>query len=139
MNYLPDAANFGAEIFTEVSVRYLERSGDGWLVHFQPLGVGREKFGAPRLWSCAADIVILAAGTLGSTEILLRSRLSRDCLLSDQLGHHFTGNGDVLGFGYNTDNAVDGIGLRPHRDARGCQPVGPVLSPASLICASNPS
>jgi len=35
MNYLPDAANFGAEIFSEVSVRYLERSGDGWLVYYQ--------------------------------------------------------------------------------------------------------
>ena len=43
MNYLPDAVNFGAEIFTEVAVTYLERKGDGWLVHFQPLGVGRRE------------------------------------------------------------------------------------------------
>jgi cholesterol oxidase len=40
MNYLPDAVNFGAEIYTGVDVRYLERSGNGWLVHFQPRGEG---------------------------------------------------------------------------------------------------
>ena len=41
MNYLPDAVNHGAEIFTSVSVRYLERDGKGWIVHFQTLGDGR--------------------------------------------------------------------------------------------------
>src|SRR5215469_9615431 len=58
MNYLPDAVNCGAEVFTEVSVRSLERSAGGWLVHYQPLGVGRTKFGAPDLF-VAADVVIL--------------------------------------------------------------------------------
>src|SRR6266542_1556133 len=48
MNYLPDAVNFGAEIFTSVAVRSLERAGpadgaaagtdNGWIVRFQTLG-----------------------------------------------------------------------------------------------------
>jgi cholesterol oxidase len=125
MNYLPDAVNFGAEIFTEAGVRYLERAGDGWLVHFQALGVGREKFGAPDLF-VAADIVILGAGALGSTEILLRSA-QHGLPLSPVVGERFTGNGDVLGFGYNTDRAVNGIGFGAH-DPRGRQPVGPCIT-----------
>src|SRR5690606_41124969 len=34
MNYLPDAAAHGAQIFTEVPVSHLERRGDRWLVWF---------------------------------------------------------------------------------------------------------
>ena len=46
-----------------------------------------------------AKQVILAAGTLGSTEILLRSHCSEKTLqLSPTLGHRFSGNGDLGGF-----------------------------------------
>src|SRR5271157_472649 len=72
MNYLPDAVNHGAEIFTGVSVRWLERKNHQWLVQCELLGVGREKFKAPNV-AVTADLVVLGAGTLGSTEILLRS------------------------------------------------------------------
>ena len=68
MNYLPDARNHGASIFTEMSVSYLEREGESWRVHVEPSGADGEAT------SVLADIVVLAAGTLGSTEILLRSR-----------------------------------------------------------------
>jgi Fe-S-cluster-containing hydrogenase component 2 len=34
MNYLPDAKNHGAEIFTEISLHYLERQEDQWRLHF---------------------------------------------------------------------------------------------------------
>jgi len=61
-------------------------------------------------FTVAAEIVILAAGTLGSTEILLRS--ARNGLkLSNQVGNHFSANGDTIGFAYNTDHEVNGIGL----------------------------
>ncbi len=111
MNYLPDAKNFGAEIFTETEVQYLERQGDRWLVHYQIQGAGRDKFNAPTLF-VSADIVILGAGALGSTEILLRSR-NQGLALSERLGQRFSGNGDVLAFGYNCDREIDGIGCGP--------------------------
>ena len=63
-------------------------------------GRGREKFKAP-LIAITADVVVLGAGTLGSTEILLRSA-QHGLAVSNQLGQRFTGNGDVLAFGYNT-------------------------------------
>ncbi|MEA5502189.1 GMC family oxidoreductase N-terminal domain-containing protein [Halotia wernerae UHCC 0503] len=123
MNYLPDAKNRGAEIYTQVSVRQIERQGDRWLVHFQLLNTGQEKFNAPTMF-VSADIVVLAAGTLGSTEILLRSQQA-GLALSPQLGHNFTGNGDVLAFGYNTEQTINGVGFgnRPLD-----KPVGPCIS-----------
>jgi cholesterol oxidase len=108
MNYLPDARNHGAQIFTQVAVRFLERKEGRWLVRYQVLDTGRERFDAPPLF-VSADIVVLAAGSLGSTEILLRSA-ANGLPLSTQLGQRFTGNGDVLAFSYNSDQAVKGIG-----------------------------
>lgn len=125
MNYLPDAKNHGAEIYTRTAVRQIERRDGRWLVHYQVLEAGREIFSAPPLL-VSADIVILAAGTLGSTEILLRSRAA-GLALSDQLGHHFTGNGDVLGFSYNADEEIDGVGWGTHPPGE-LTPVGPTIT-----------
>jgi len=114
MNYLPDAHNHGAEIFTGCSVRRVERKGKRWLVRFEASGSGMRKFGASSMF-VAAETVILAAGSLGSTEILLRSR-DAGLPLSDKVGHSFTGNGDVLGFAYNADQPIHGIGVGSHRE-----------------------
>ena len=57
-----------------------------------------------------ADIVVLAAGTLGSTEILLRSQaegLARLRLARQPL--HL--NGDAIALAYNNDVPVNGIGV----------------------------
>src|SRR3954468_6911122 len=90
MNYLADAWNRGAQIFTGASVEWLERVGNRWRVHYRPTADKREGFaGAPDL-VVTADIVIVAGGTLGSTEILLRSR-ARGLPLSPRLGEMFTG------------------------------------------------
>ena len=127
MNYLPDARQHGAEIYTEVAVRYLERQNDQWLVHYQILGVGQEGFAAPAA-VVSADTVILAAGTLGTNEILLRSKAA-GLSLSDQLGRHFSGNGDVLGFGYNNDAPINMVGFGARRPGQ-LDPVGPTITTA---------
>ena len=125
MNYLPDAANHGAEIFTEVSVRWIERKNNQWVVQCELLGVGRKKFKAPTA-AVNADIVVLGAGALGSTEILLRSA-QHGLALSNQLGERFTGNGDVLAFGYNTQRVINGVGWG-HHTAGQIPPVGPCIT-----------
>jgi len=125
MNYLPDAWNHGAEIFTEVSIRWIERRGSQWLVRCELLGTGREKFKAP-LVTVSADMLVLGAGSLGSTEILLRSA-QHGLALSNRLGERFTGNGDVLGFGYNTEQVINGVGWGHHRPGE-IPPVGPCIS-----------
>lgn len=125
MNYLPDAKNHGAEIYTGVDVRSMEPRGAGWLVHYNLLGSGREAFDAPEM-TLNADIVILGAGALGSTEILLRSK-ARGLALSAQVGERFTGNGDVLGFAYDTDKVINGVGWG-HHPAGEIPPVGPCIT-----------
>ncbi|MGO9012365.1 MAG: alpha/beta fold hydrolase [Bryobacteraceae bacterium] len=125
MNYLPDARNFGAEIFTQVPVRYIERREGKWFVHYQPLHEGREDFNAPDMF-VTADIVMLGAGTLGSTEILLRSK-AEGLPVSECVGERFSGNGDVLGFSYNGDQEVNGIGFG-HRKPGEIPPVGPCIT-----------
>ncbi|MCG9768349.1 GMC family oxidoreductase N-terminal domain-containing protein [Pseudoalteromonas piscicida] len=127
MNYLPDAWNHGAEIYCQASVRYLEKIDSGWRVFYQDMGTGAECFSAAPLF-VEADIVILAAGTLGSNEILLRSQ-SRGLAISSQLGQHFTGNGDMLGFGYNCDSEIGGVGVG-NLEPEGKAPTGPCITSA---------
>jgi len=126
MNYLPDAVNHGAEIFCEAGVQYLERKDNKWLVYFDVYNAGREKFDAPPL-CITADNVIVSAGALGSTEILLRSQ-AKGLNVSTVLGKHFTGNGDVLGFGYNNDVKMNAIGLGKHFEDEDKEPVGPCIT-----------
>jgi cholesterol oxidase len=125
MNYLPDAWNFGAEIYTRVSVQYLERKDDKWVVHYMLPGEGRERFSAPDLF-LTADLVVLSAGTLGSTEILLRSR-AKGLQVSDQVGNHFSGNGDVLAFAFDCDRPIHGIGWGTRKPGV-LPPVGPCIT-----------
>lgn len=125
MNYLPDAWNHGAEIFTETNVRYVERQGGLWIVHFRAIGGGSNPFNGPSQF-VSADIVILAAGTLGSTEILLRSR-EKGLAISDLLGRRFGGNGDFLGFSYNGDQEINAIGWGARKPDPN-NPVGPCIT-----------
>lgn len=135
MNYLPDAHAHGADVFTEVEVRWVERAGPGqatgpggasrWVVRAQPLGVGREAFGAPPL-AVTADLVVLAAGVLGSTGILMRSR-EHGLAVSDELGRHFSGNGDILAFSFRKGTQVGAVGAGERRPDPE-HPAGPCIT-----------
>ncbi|MGH6735489.1 MAG: GMC family oxidoreductase [Methyloceanibacter sp.] len=105
MTYLPDAHAHGAEIFTELTVSRVEKRDGGWRVHFTP---SEEKDAAPAFVD--ARTVVLAAGTLGSTEILLRSR-EQDLDLSDRLGEGFSANGDIIAFALGGRERVNGVGV----------------------------
>ncbi|MEM7167718.1 MAG: alpha/beta fold hydrolase [Planctomycetota bacterium] len=126
MNYLPDAVNHGAEIYTEISVRRVEEAEGGrWRLFFQLIESGRERFSTPDMF-LTAETLVLGAGTLGSSEILLRSRAA-GLSLSSRLGERFTGNGDVLAFSYNCDQAINGVGWGDG-DLRADAPVGPCIT-----------
>ncbi len=111
-NYLPDAKNFGAEIYTCISVKYVEQKGKKWIIYFDVIGAERSKFNAP-LQFITADILVVAAGSVGSTNVLLQSA-AKGLKVSSKLGHRFSGNGDMLGFGYNTDMEINGVGAGTH-------------------------
>lgn len=124
-NYLPDAQNSGAEIFCEARVSHLERSGSRWRIHFDWVGSGRKAFDAPGL-SVTADIVVLGAGALGSTEVLLRSK-ERGLKVSSRVGKRFTGNGDFLAFAYNASRPINSVGFGRWKPEH-LLPVGPCIT-----------
>jgi len=106
LTYLPDARAHGAEIFTELQVSHVTQRPEGdWIVVASPIA------GKPcRSVEIAARIVVLAAGSLGTTEILLRSR-SRGLPVSDRLGERFSANGDIIAFGYGAKSPVNAVGV----------------------------
>ncbi len=136
-NLLVQARRAGAEIYTGVSVMQIERlaapqpdeGGRVWqleLVHTDP-GL-RQKRGEPDL--LLARKVILAAGTFGSTEILLRSqgrnKLRRKLSLSPRLGEGFSCNGDNLAAIHKMRGEA-----RPH--AEETQPLQPSSEPGRHV------
>jgi cholesterol oxidase len=124
MNYLPLAKQHGTQIFTQVEVDHLVKApGGGYYVlcTYHP-GNGQPSTGRVS----RATAVVLATGAPGSTEILLRSR-EYGLSLSDTLGQYFSGNGDVLSAGYNTDQQTDVLGFGNFRDDRAHIRVGPTI------------
>ncbi len=108
LTYLVDAARRGAELFTHAGVRHVAKAKDGmWRVHVRRLDA---KGAAAQDIVLSAPVVVLGAGTLGSTEILLRSR-ANGLALSDRVGHRFSANGDIIAFGYGAKQPIDAIGI----------------------------
>lgn len=103
VTYLTDAKAHGADIFTLCGVSHVEKRGGGWRVHFSA-----PQEGGPA--HVDAKSVVLAAGTLGSTEILLRSR-ERGLTTSDRLGEGFSANGDIIAFALGGRNRVNAVGV----------------------------
>jgi cholesterol oxidase len=96
MNYLPLAWTGGALMFTQVAVSTIRRTGAFYEVDYilrpDPGRPGRVEKG-----SVTAALVVLAAGTMGTNEILLRSR-DEGMVTSRWLGKGFSANGNYLGF-----------------------------------------
>lgn len=102
-NYLAFAAAREAMLYCGGSVQYLQRHGKGWSVFWNYTERAlRLSEGAPMF--IRARQVVLAAGALGSTEILLRSRDKGLALSKECLGRKFSANGDYLiaGLGHRT-------------------------------------
>lgn len=107
MNYLPLAQRNGSDIFTQTHVDWLERLADGgWRIH----GRWYNQFNFPEKFTLDAGQVVLAAGSLGTTEILLRSEL-HGLSLSPRVGTGFTGNGDFFGIAYNSEYQTNVLGF----------------------------
>jgi cholesterol oxidase len=96
ITYVARAERYGAEVRPLHEVRRLEPPANGvglWRVGFRDLGGGED--GAVR-----APVVVLAAGCLGSSRLLLKNR-ARLPRLSRALGSRFSGNGDALGAAFD--------------------------------------
>lgn len=95
LNYLAIAEDHGADIRPLHMIHYVEQIDGGFRVH------GVRIVDATQVpVSFTAKKVVLSAGSLGSTEILLRSRDEKKLLprLSTALGQGWSSNGDFLTF-----------------------------------------
>lgn len=125
LTYLPDAVRHGAELFTGAKVSHVEKTVDGkWQLRVRDMEPAGKSAGNHRVLT--ARHIILSAGTLGSTEILLRSR-ENGLPLSARLGQRFSANGDIIAFGYDADIPVNAVGVG-HPIKEGLAPVGAAVS-----------
>ncbi|MER5929369.1 GMC family oxidoreductase [Streptomyces sp. NPDC002054] len=95
--YLSAADRLGAEIRTCCEVRSFEPVPQGFLVSYiEHAAAGGDPLRPPERRTVKARRLVLSAGALGTTYLLLRNR-SAFPALSPALGSHFSGNGDFLG------------------------------------------
>lgn len=105
-NYLPMAAHHGVEMFCGIEAQRIEPTADGrWRVIARRTSDKEGKSQAGEIVVTARNVIV-AAGTLGSNEILMRSSQA-GLKLSTRLGKNFSGNGDNFAIAYNTDMQTD--------------------------------
>lgn len=123
MNFLPIARSWGAEIYTQVEVRSIEKIDGRYkvnLVYYDNRDCGMTR----RYTSVWSRMVVLGAGSPGSPEILLKSREKHGLCLSGALGHRWSGNGDTIGFVVRKqcESRIGGVGAYDCPDV-----IGPTL------------
>jgi cholesterol oxidase len=115
ITYVKRAEDHGAEVHPHhlvTGLRPPSGPGDRWRVAYRRLGEGGGK------GVVEASTVVLAAGTIGSSRLLLTNRRALPDL-SPALGTRFSGNGDALGLAFDPRAA----GVRDvHND------IGPVMA-----------
>jgi cholesterol oxidase len=106
VSVLVSAQQLKAEIFSGATVLRLSRDAGAWIVECVHTNAKlRER--AREITNIRADKVVLAAGTLGSTEILMRSQPALQ--FSSQLGKRCSTNGDMLVADYATEKPVNTV------------------------------
>ncbi len=125
MNYLPMARKAGAQIFVQAKVEWIEKlAAGGWRIHGKHY---TDTFDAQD-FTLEATHVVMAAGSINSTEILLRSQ-AKGLALSPRIGTGFSGNGDFFGLAYNGNDPTQVLGFGNHPDSPGAQlPPGPTIT-----------
>jgi cholesterol oxidase len=135
-NYLPYARAKGARLCVGVEVVRL-RPGRRrrWMLDAVHRTVVDGRPAARRV-RLNADLVVVAAGAAGTTELLLRSRC-RSLPLSPALGTRFSGNGDAMAVSFDGDRELGVIEAEPGADT---PPPGPTITlTADIVTADGRS
>lgn len=127
--YIADAVAHGAHLIAGATAMRVERRDDAWRVIAAATGTS-----SPEV-ACDAEIVVLGAGSLGSTEILERSARA-GLAVSSTLGTSVSGNGDFLGYAYDGEDEVRGVGRG--LDVPVDQPIGPCIAGGFTVTAPTP-
>jgi cholesterol oxidase len=127
-NYLALAKAGGAHIFTQVEVDSIaQTAAGGYTVQYKRHGNGDTQ-GVLQ----ARRTVVVSAGALGSTGIMLRSR-ANGLGLPATVGTRFSGNGDFIAFAYNGDHRTDELGWGAYPDSDRARRIQPAPPPAPTL------
>ena len=101
-------------------------NGGDWMVKYKRLVKGSFKVEEETI---RATHVIIGAGAIGSTKLLLRSK-KHGLRISDQTGKRFSTNGDALGFSYNGAKSANTVGLTTKHmiERKKVEPPGPCIT-----------
>ncbi|MEZ5924171.1 MAG: GMC oxidoreductase [Hyphomicrobiaceae bacterium] len=115
ITYIADAVDHGATVFCESRAQSIVKTGAGWEITVEDVA-------SPSVVrKIVAPIVVLAAGTMGTNELMLRARAT-GLHLSSRLGKGFSANGDDLVFATELAHPI-------HAVATGFPPQGPRDAP----------
>jgi cholesterol oxidase len=133
-SYLPLAKRQGVRMFTQTEVRYVEPCAVGWRVHFTYWHDDGQALHPVHDTVTTANLV-LAAGSLGTTELLLRSS-RQGVSLSPRLGCQWSTNGDGLGFIRRTKTMPQAVGVGAY--VADFPPVGPTVETTTYVNEEGP-
>ena len=123
---IPAAASQGARFFTGATALEIEPLAgpqSRWRVHFA-LTARTKAQPFVRHFHVDTHTLVLSAGTLGSTELLLRSpRVAH----SPRLGHSFSANGDAIAMAWGQKERVSGISAPRPSSTGPSRDVGPTI------------
>ena len=96
--------------FCGCNVRFVKpHPHGGYTIFFQRTGLDSRAEASSLEWIRARKLVFLGAGSLGSTEIILRSK-DHGLSVSSQAGERLSGNGSMLAFGYGLSARTNALG-----------------------------
>jgi len=128
-NYLALAKAGGAHMFTQVEVRGIATAaGGGYTVQYKR----RDGDETEEDTLTARRVVVVSAGALGSTGIMLRSEAD-GLPLPGTLGTRFSGNGDFIAFAYNSEHRTDALGWGAYPESDRARRIQPAPQPAPTL------
>ncbi len=115
LNYIPLAEQHGAVVLPLFQALNITPDGQGYAVTCTDLSAPPASDPRSTMRKFRAQQVVVAAGTLGTNELLLRCKQQSRTLprLSDQLGKRFSGNGDFIFAGTRYQSRVVDPGRGP--------------------------
>lgn len=127
-NFVPLAAARGAQFYTGATVLWIEPIQQDEVYRWRVAYIRTRSIKTPlegEIFYLKARHVILAAGSLGSTEILARTKQLETLTLSKKVGKSFSTNGDAIGFSFGHKHKVNGVGrgdVLAEPDEQACGP-----------------
>lgn len=113
-NLLAEAGQRGVTIVNGAQTLFFTRHGAGWKVYVV-YSSAKLRYSEPKPLELYCEKLIISAGSIGSTELLLRSQYyarsgnGNQNVFSEQLGKRFFGNGDMIASIVNRSEPVNMI------------------------------